>query len=90
MILNLRSRGDSSVGILPWMVEVWIDGYEFDDDDDRADFREYFRGVFSTFLDDKFSQAWFEDECPECHGLLEDGECKNKDCKAYYEEPEVL
>jgi len=36
MILNLRSRGDLSDGILPWMVEVWIDGYEFDDGDDMT------------------------------------------------------
>ena len=82
----LVDEGDQSVGIFPRKIVVEFDCEEFDkkldtENGNRDKFRKEIIFFFSRWIDVVGSlDGWFDDECPDCHEVLVNGECENPDC----------
>jgi hypothetical protein len=61
------SKGDTSVGIQPDMIEMkWNGCWKGMDSDSRERVRKELHELFTGYLDDSRLSVHFEDECSEC------------------------
>lgn len=79
------SRGDPTVGISGWNIELKVNS----SDNIFEDNMDVFRATFNRFL-----ESWFDDkfichsnfECPDCfHKNDKDGNCQNRGCVSFQE-----
>lgn len=78
--LIIESQGDRSVGIGSDEIKITVSKGFIDTKDSREDIRTIFCNAAKDLWDFPIRHAFFEDECHECGGLIENDKCPNKDC----------
>jgi len=77
----INSVGDRDVGIND-AESIVESNFEITDGEysNREDIREQLQEMFHEFHDVGKTSVYFEDECPDCHSILKQGDCQNTGC----------
>lgn len=90
MKVHINDSGDRSVGIWPTEITIEVNLVLPHTTKEREDMREEFYqagfilGCNQSWGKKESISVTFEDECPDCHSILVEGKCKNKNCMTNY------